>query len=1024
MIHVRTLGESLIEVRGSQVRPDATLLFAVLLYLSVERGRRVERDALCALLWPRADATRRKHNLRQILYKLNRMGVSTGDGSGPLILNARDVWLDFEDATAGESANESDVWHSAGGKALPGYAPRFSSAFRVWLDELRARAESSARRRIVSALAHARREASWEAVERLARMCLQLDPLNEEATLALAEATALTGSKQKAIAMLDTYVAELGPGAGEARLPAQVLRRRISDRLPRRGRGIIEAAFVGRDDVMRELTAIIDDTKAGHASTHLLYGPQGIGKTRVVQEMGRGAALTGAVVVSQRAAPDDAQTPGLTLTRLFRALLAQPGSLGLAPDVLSFLRRVTAQSPASAPVDASTLDSSEDALVRALVDLERALAWEATLVLTLDDVHFSDELTRRIVNRAQGCLTDERVLLVLTGIDETSVLNGSTGRRQLRRLDPEASLRLARSLLEQLGEAGDAEHTRALAAASGGHPFVLREAVLASRGRGGPASLDSIEGILQYRCSELSDAARELLLTALILGEHANVAMLLSGTTLSGADSERAVVELEDAQILACESGGAVHVHSLWLNALERIFPAGQIAARRLRVAQLLDAASRNRSDAAELLLSSAAQFQRAGDSDSASTTLARGGAVLKDRALGSAAHSAYSRAAQLAGGEQDFDICVLRALMASSDAQMTQEAASLLAEFGTRLRESTHLNKNDKVELAVIDLETHSLATNGDPAVPARCLALLDSGDLSQSQQLRIALIGAQIAEHSADIGAVRQIEARTAGALQTAIRSDRIVRELGIVLAVANADLARAKDLAEEHIASVSDAQPPSERARMLLNARIPFWFDSDLARVDELLRRIRIVVDRYPSTTQAFRIEDAWVTHCIDIMQLDEAEQAIASARQLASALSLPGQHLSFLEASERLRVARGESGLRIGLGPSVPSGASRFGRARTFALSNEVVLAARAGEGRLAQLVTDLSRGWDALRRSCPFDYPCAALAIGLSALGKNEDAKHLWCTYRGEHRVASNEPSPFVQALSAEFNLPC
>jgi hypothetical protein len=44
MIRVRTLGQCLIEVDGERVRPDATVVFAVLLYLSAERGKRVERD--------------------------------------------------------------------------------------------------------------------------------------------------------------------------------------------------------------------------------------------------------------------------------------------------------------------------------------------------------------------------------------------------------------------------------------------------------------------------------------------------------------------------------------------------------------------------------------------------------------------------------------------------------------------------------------------------------------------------------------------------------------------------------------------------------------------------------------------------------------------------------------------------------------------------------------------------------------------------------------------------------------------
>jgi len=53
IIRVHTLGQSVIEVGRRTITPTAEYVFATLLYLSAERGRRVERDRLCTLLWPR-----------------------------------------------------------------------------------------------------------------------------------------------------------------------------------------------------------------------------------------------------------------------------------------------------------------------------------------------------------------------------------------------------------------------------------------------------------------------------------------------------------------------------------------------------------------------------------------------------------------------------------------------------------------------------------------------------------------------------------------------------------------------------------------------------------------------------------------------------------------------------------------------------------------------------------------------------------------------------------------------------------
>lgn len=1020
MIRVRTLGECSIEVDGETVRPEAVMVFAVLLYLSVERGRRAEREALSALLWPRSNATRRRHNLRQILYKLNRLGVRVGASTGPLSLPIEDVWLDFEDASLqSDEPTSVDAWSSASAKALPGYAPKFSPGFRAWLDELRSRVEGAARRRMVAALGAARRESAWDQVERLARACLELDPLNEEGTLALAEAIAISGSKAKAIALLDSYSAELGPTASEARLPAELLKRRLNNRLPRRPRGMSQVPMIGRDADIAALAQIAENVKAGHATSHLVFGPKGIGKSRVLHEFARHQAVAGAIVISERASADDSNTPGLTLVRLFKAMLDKPGSLGLAPDVLAFVQQLTAKAPV--PSAGVAPDSSDDALIRAVVDLQRAIAWEGVLIIILDDAQFADTLTKRVLRQAQGCLTDERVLVVLGSSEEDAALSPASSQQKLPPLNPDASEQLARLWFEHAGVTPEASTTETIAIASGGNPFIVREAVLASLGDSSRAHrVDSVESILVQRCHNLSDDARELFLTTLILGEHASVALLLSSSTLDGGLAERALVELESAQILSCETTGAIHVHSLWLRAVERLFPASQIAARRIRVAHLLELASRNRSDAAELLIASGTQFHRAGDESRASSTLARGGAAFRERALASAAHSAFSRAATLAPVADDLDSYLYNALVASVDAQLSHEAVGLLRQFGQRLRQSTRLSAAERSQLAVVELEVDNHATHGDPSIAERCTALLHSNELTDGQRLRVALLGAQVAEQNGDVSAVTRIAASAERAVDRGVAGGRLYRELCIVKAVSQGDLARAKDLAEEHIAAAAAGYTLSERARMLLNARIPFWFDSDFGRVDSLLKEVRSLTAKYPSTTQAFRIEDTWVTHCIDLMRLRDAEAAIAAAKQLAASLDLPGQRLTFLESSGRLRVAKGET--TFDERDRSVTATQRLGRAHLFALSNSVILCARSGCGDLPSLARDLNRRWNVHRHTCPFDYPYLALAVGLASTGYRERGQRVWDRYAQKERIATNPPSPFIQSLAQEFGL--
>src|SRR5215210_747321 len=75
MIYLHTLGDSLIKVGEKDVRPASPLVFAALLYLGTERGRRVSRAALQELLFPETDERSGAHSLRQLLYKLRQLGA-------------------------------------------------------------------------------------------------------------------------------------------------------------------------------------------------------------------------------------------------------------------------------------------------------------------------------------------------------------------------------------------------------------------------------------------------------------------------------------------------------------------------------------------------------------------------------------------------------------------------------------------------------------------------------------------------------------------------------------------------------------------------------------------------------------------------------------------------------------------------------------------------------------------------------------------------------------------------------------
>src|SRR5207237_2519485 len=151
-----------------------------------------------------------------------------------------------------------------------------------------------ATRILIRALEEARRRADWVKVEILSSKCLALDPYNESAVLAQAEAAAMRGGKRKAVSILDRFISEIGEDRADLRIPPELLRRRIIEKLPDRAPRLIEdLPFVGRELEMEALSRKLYAARNGRGSCVLVTGEAGIGKSRLTAELGRFALLQG-----------------------------------------------------------------------------------------------------------------------------------------------------------------------------------------------------------------------------------------------------------------------------------------------------------------------------------------------------------------------------------------------------------------------------------------------------------------------------------------------------------------------------------------------------------------------------------------------------------------------------------------------------------------------------------------------------------------------------------------------------------
>ena len=294
MIRVRTLGQCAIHIDGARVGPDAEIVFASLLLLTVERGRRMSRGELLSLLWPDASASRAAHCLRQTIYRLRTLGAPVEVDRTHLAMSADGVDSDVDALLRASRADDvEDLAERVRGPFLPGYAPAFSEPLRDWVERERDLVTASARRVLAGAINARKIRGEWADVERLAHRCLAIDPLNEEATLALAEAAALHGGKAEAIGILDRYLREMGPTARELRLPAMTLRRRIAEpELEFPLAPPLHVPFVGRSAEMATLSArasecawwvrerVLHSRRAGHWKDAIAHRVHACGDAR------------------------------------------------------------------------------------------------------------------------------------------------------------------------------------------------------------------------------------------------------------------------------------------------------------------------------------------------------------------------------------------------------------------------------------------------------------------------------------------------------------------------------------------------------------------------------------------------------------------------------------------------------------------------------------------------------------------------------------------------------------------------
>ncbi|HEY0816666.1 MAG TPA: BTAD domain-containing putative transcriptional regulator, partial [Pseudonocardia sp.] len=628
-VHLQLLGRFQARRGGEEVPPAAfggRKVRTLLRVLAVRRPDLVPHDALADVLWPDRLPADPATNLGVLV---NRARRALGDpativtGSGGYALGRCGV--DVEEFLA--------ALNRARAAADPATAARAcATALAMWGEPLPedtyADWARAARERL--------RRARAEVAVRAARAALSLgdpraaaahaadvvagDPLDESAVLVLAEALTAAGDPAGALARIADLrrllADQLGvdPSAEVEHLQMALLRgevrpaRRISVPAPAAPRPFAELAFVGRDDELGRLRSAV---AAG--GLVLLGGVAGSGKSRLVEELARNAALP--VLAVRAFLPERAEAWGLARSVLREALAVDAAVADALPanarDALSVLLPELGGAPTS------TLDAeSRRALQHAggLGLLEAAVA--DGVLLVVDDLQWADPSSLALIGSALARLPRLAAVLAYRpeelSQDTLDGLRGARGAVEIG-LDP-----LSAAAVDAL--VADPELARAVLASTDGTPFAIAEVLreLAVRGVVAPgpdgrwtarvasaAEQAAALGRAGQREAIGRRAARQSGLPAQVLALLALLAREVPARTVAAASGSETGAVLEALAALAAaglarlgEEGWAT-AHDLVAETVTAVLPDGERGRLHCLLARALEAEDADPSETA-----------------------------------------------------------------------------------------------------------------------------------------------------------------------------------------------------------------------------------------------------------------------------------------------------------------------------------------------------------------------------------------------------------------------------------------
>ena len=336
--------------------------------------------------------------------------------------------------------------------------------------------------------------------------------------------------------------------------------------------------------------AILQDTwkecSSGGPQIVLLHGEPGIGKTRLAIQTARQAHDDGATVLVGRC-DESLQAPFGPWIEALRHLVAHADESVLrahasahAGEVLRVAPELRSRVPDVPDPRSTDAETERLLLFEAVTDLIGIVAQSTSCLLVLDDLHWADQASLRLLHHLVRHLPASTRLMILITYRDTDIDRSHPAQASLAdlRREPMATWVAVRGfdefgvqqLLEEAGGHPLADEALALARVltqqTEGNPFFLGEVIrhLVETGAVvhdgerwvGTVPLteagipEGVRDVIGRRLSRLSDEANEALRTAAVIGREFNPALLAELLGVSFNEASDAVEEALSARLL------------------------------------------------------------------------------------------------------------------------------------------------------------------------------------------------------------------------------------------------------------------------------------------------------------------------------------------------------------------------------------------------------------------------------------------------------------------------------------------